>query len=144
MKELSSTLIFLQSHSLQILETNGSQQFHIHVRYVFYILRIDMLFCSIKLLFCNCCESCRSNIAPTRCCQAPYIVGLPLPSLTRFKAVRPIEVKADNIRRGYGAILTWWPMQVAMGVCVVNPVDPTSLPHGAAKRLLLWGSLYLV
>ena len=45
-----------------------------------------------------CCESCRSHITPTRRCQAPYIVGLPLPSLTRFKAVGPIEVKVDNIR----------------------------------------------
>ena len=62
-------------------------------------------------------------------------MGLPLPSLTRFKAVRPIEVKADNIRLGYGATLIWWPMQVAIGGGgggVVNPVDPTSLPHGAA------------
>ena len=54
---------------------------------------------------CVCCESCRSHIAPTRRCQAPYIMGLPLPSLTRFKVVRPIEVKADNIRLGYGATL---------------------------------------
>ena len=30
-----------------------------------------------------------SHIAPARRCQAPYIVGLPLPSLTRFKPVRP-------------------------------------------------------
>ena len=30
-----------------------------------------------------------SHIAPARRCQAPYIMGLPLPSLTRFKAVRP-------------------------------------------------------
>ena len=27
---------------------------------------------------------------------------------------------------------------------VVDPVRPTSLPHGAAKRLILWGSLYPV
>ena len=58
------------------------------------------------------CESCRSHIAPTRRCQAPFIVGLPLPSLTRFKASRLIKVKADNIRLGYGATLIWWPMQV--------------------------------
>ena len=30
-----------------------------------------------------------SHIAPARRCQVPYIVGLPLPSLTRFKPVRP-------------------------------------------------------
>ena len=29
-----------------------------------------------------------SHIAPARRCQAPYIVGLPLPSLTSFKPVR--------------------------------------------------------
>ena len=32
-------------------------------------------------------------------------MGLFLPSLTRFKAVRPIEVKANNIRLGYEATL---------------------------------------
>ena len=30
-----------------------------------------------------------SHIAPARRSQAPYIVGLPLPSLTHFKPVRP-------------------------------------------------------
>ena len=30
-----------------------------------------------------------SHIAPAQRCQAPYIVGLPLSSLTRFKPVRP-------------------------------------------------------
>ena len=46
-----------------------------------------------------------SHIAPARRCQAPYIVGLPLPNLTRFELVRPALswAKADNIRLGYGA-----------------------------------------
>ena len=34
-----------------------------------------------------------SHIAPAQRCQVPYIVGLPLPSLTRFKAVRPRSKK---------------------------------------------------
>ena len=57
----------------------------------------------MKKILKKCCESCRSHITPTRCCQALHIIGFPLSSLTRFKAVRPIKVKADNIRLGYGA-----------------------------------------
>ena len=58
-----------------------------------------------------------SHIAPARRYQAPYIVGLPLPSLSRFKPVRPARswAKADNIRLGYGATRISWPIQVAMG-----------------------------
>ena len=40
-------------------------------------------------------------VDPTLLPQASYIMGLSLPSLTRFKAMRPIEVKTDNIRLGY-------------------------------------------
>ena len=84
-----------------------------------------------------------SHIAPTRRCQAPCIVGLTLPSLTRFKPVRSVRswVKTDNIQLGYGAIRIWWPMQVAMGVCVVKPVASHIAPARRCQAPYIVGLL---
>ena len=48
-----------------------------------------------------------------------------------------VELPTDFLSLGRGSVR-------GGGGAVVNPVDPTSLPHGTANRLILWGSLYLV